>query len=412
MSKLKKGEKSDININDIIQSLYKDQTLKKSFLDFILNLSTKEILWPEKYLEKYPEEFKVKYNDKEYIAYLFYNIHKIEVLEYKTQQWIQHQMGFYEHPYIIYYYIQLFYESLQESSIDESIKKATNEVLNQIKSKKINKLKSGKKHQKLSYTSITKKQELQNEQLQEIEKKIQKIKRVLNVPKKWKQLKSEEIFNELLILFQELSIEKHNLEKNKINLEIELEHFKSPDYINPDIKHQLEQLKQQTIQLNKDLLQERSKNEILEKEVKRLTEQIIENPNIINQQEELENLKKEYALLSEKYDLLVSKNIELRNLLDKQTHVKTLQDALNKIRDRINKVLKTGGLNEEMMIIKIKQEIEELQRSRVYLGKALYDLGLLYLRLGKKEEALRELRAARELGIEDPEVNRLLNSGY
>jgi hypothetical protein len=61
------------------------------------------------------------------------------------------------------------------------------------------------------------------------------------------------------------------------------------------------------------------------------------------------------------------------------------------------------------MIIKIKQEIEELQRARIYLGKALYDLGLLYLRLGKKENALVELKAARELGVEDPEVNRIIN---
>jgi len=157
------------------------------------------------------------------------------------------------------------------------------------------------------------------------------------------------------------------------------------------------------------LLQERSKNELLEKEVQRLTELIIENPTITVQQEELESLKKEYRLLSEKYDLLVSKNIELRNLLEQQNHVKTLQDALNKVRDRINKILKTGGLNEEVMIIKIKQEIEELQRARIYLGKALYDLGLLYLRLGKKENALIELRAARELGVEDPEVNRIIN---
>jgi hypothetical protein len=33
----------------------------------------------------------------------------------------------------------------------------------------------------------------------------------------------------------------------------------------------------------------------------------------------------------------------------------------------------------------------------------------LYLRLGKKENALIELRAARELGVEDPEVNRIIN---
>jgi hypothetical protein len=211
------------------------------------------------------------------------------------------------------------------------------------------------------------------------------------------------------IISEDLSIENYHTVREKINLEIELEHYKNPDFVHPSYKQDIEQYKQQIQQLQKELLQERSKNELLEKEVQRLTELIIENPTITVQQEELESLKKEYRLLSEKYDLLVSKNIELRNLLEQQNHVKTLQDALNKVRDRINKILKTGGLNEEVMIIKIKQEIEELQRARIYLGKALYDLGLLYLRLGKKENALIELRAARELGVEDPEVNRIIN---
>ena len=45
----------------------------------------------------------------------------------------------------------------------------------------------------------------------------------------------------------------------------------------------------------------------------------------------------------------------------------------------------------------------------MYLGKALYDLGILYLRTGEKENAVEELRAAKELGIEDPETNKIIN---
>lgn len=54
-----------------------------------------------------------------------------------------------------------------------------------------------------------------------------------------------------------------------------------------------------------------------------------------------------------------------------------------------------------MLIARLKKEIDQLQRARVYLGRALYDVGILYARINKRDEALTELRAARELGVED-----------
>ena len=63
-----------------------------------------------------------------------------------------------------------------------------------------------------------------------------------------------------------------------------------------------------------------------------------------------------------------------------------------------------------MLIVRIRREIEQLQRARIYLGKAVFDLGMLYLRLGRKEDAIAELRAARELGVNDPEANRLIEN--
>jgi len=322
----------------------------------------------------------------------------LQYLELKIQQWIQNQTGRYEHPFITYYYLQKFLEEITKGDFDQSVNKATQEVLKVLKSK-------SKKAKNFVQDNL----ESKENDIKKTFDLINKLKKKLKVPKNWHQYNAEKIYQELLIFFEELSIENYHTVREKINLEIELEHYKNPDFVHPSYKQDIEQYKQQIQQLQKELLQERSKNELLEKEVQRLTELIIENPAITVQQEELESLKKEYRLLSEKYDLLVSKNIELRNLLEQQNHVKTLQDTLNKVRDRINKILKTGGLNEEVMIIKIKQEIEELQRARIYLGKALYDLGLLYLRLGKKENALVELKAARELGVEDPEVNRIIN---
>jgi len=379
-------------------NLVRNDVLKNEFAHFVQQLSTKEILWPEEYIDSYDKKFVYQEKQSKVIPFLKSHLEKLQYLDLKIQQWIQNQTGRYEHPFITYYYLQKFFEEITKKDFDQSLNKATQEVLKAIKSK-------SKKTKHFVQDSLESKE---NDLKKSIDL-INKLKKKLKVPKKWHQYNAEKIYHELLYYFEELSIENYQTVREKVNLEIELEHYKNPEFVHPSYKQEIEQYKQQIQQLQKELLQERSKNELLEKEVQRLTELIIENPTITVQQEELESLKKEYRLLSEKYDLLVSKNIELRNLLEQQNHVKTLQDALNKVRDRINKILRTGGLNEEVMIIKIKQEIEELQRARIYLGKALYDLGLLYLRLGKKENALVELRAARELGVEDPEVNRIIN---
>ncbi len=386
------------NANSEKFSLIENEVLKDEFAHFVQQLSTKEILWPEEYINSYDKKF--IYHDKQikFVPFLNNHLDKLKYLELKIQQWIQNQTGKYEHPFITYYYLQKFLEEITKKEFDQSVNKATQEVLKSIKSKS-----------KKSKYGLQDNIEFKENDLEKAIDLINKLKKRLKVPKNWLQYNAEKIYQELLVYFEELSIENYHTVREKVNLEIELEHYKNPEFVHPSYKQEIEQYKQQIQQLQKELLQERSKNELLEKEVQRLTELIIENPTIAVQQEELESLKKEYRLLSEKYDLLVSKNIELRNLLEQQNQVKTLQDALNKVRDRINKILRTGGLNEEVMIIKIKQEIEELQRARIYLGKALYDLGLLYLRLGKKENALVELRAARELGVEDPEVNRIIN---
>ena len=83
---------------------------------------------------------------------------------------------------------------------------------------------------------------------------------------------------------------------------------------------------------------------------------------------------------------------------------------LDNIRDRVNGIIRSGVLKEEILLSRIGSEVEQLQRARIYLGRALFDMGMLYLRMGKKEAAFQELRAARELGVEDPEADRFLQS--
>ena len=80
------------------------------------------------------------------------------------------------------------------------------------------------------------------------------------------------------------------------------------------------------------------------------------------------------------------------------------------VRDKINAALRAGVNQADDILLKnLRGEIDQLMRARVYLGRALYDIGLLYLRLGQKHKAITEFRAARELGIEDPETNQMLN---
>ncbi|MFN3604216.1 MAG: hypothetical protein ACK4UJ_05875 [Leptonema sp. (in: bacteria)] len=378
-----------------------DENLKKEFENLIYLLSTKEILWASQFIHNYPKKFIFEFNTNKYIIFLLHIEEKFDWIYKKILAFIENQIGKYEHPYITYYYLQKFWEEIHESDVDKTLSLAAKEIYNEISNKSRSRKKTKKENkedkEKVLYNYL------------EIEQKFEKIKKKLKIPKQWKELKSDGLLWELLQYFEELSLEKYNLEKDKVNLEIELERLKNPEIPFLNIKKDYEDLKNKFQQLQKNYLEEKSKNEVLEKEIKRLTELIIENPKLNEFHDEHEVLKKEYQLLSEKYDLLVSKNIELRNIIEQQSHVKTLQEVLNKIRDRINKILKTGGFSEEVMIIKIKQEIEELQRARIYLGKALYDIGLLYFRLGRKEEAILELKAAKELGVEDPEVNRIIN---
>lgn len=380
-----------------------DENLIREFEKLIYILSTKEILWVPNFIQSYPKKFIYEYQGNKYVIFLIDLQERFDWLLKKIVNYIENQTGKYEHPYITYFYLQKFWEEIQEEQVDQSLMIAAKEVYKEISNK-------GKTKKAKRKVFREEEQDILSSYVFELEQKIEHIKKKLKVPKQWRDLRSDVLLWELLQYFEELSLEKYNLEKDKVNLEIELERLKTPDQQKQNYKIELEELKNKFHQLQQSYYEEKSKNEILEKEIKRLTEIIIDNPKINEFHEDYEALKKEYQLLAEKYDLLVTKNIELRNLVEQQSQVKTLQEVLNRIRDRVNKILKTGGLSEDVMILKIKQEIEELQRARIYLGKALYDIGLLYFRLGRKEEAILELKAAKELGVEDPEVNRIIDS--
>jgi len=163
-----------------------------------------------------------------------------------------------------------------------------------------------------------------------------------------------------------------------------------------------------------ELEQEKKRSKQLEDEVRHLTRRIeeVDKAAGLEHQAHIERMigmQADYDLLSQKYDRLVSANIDLSNQIEANKDVDYLKQCLDEVRNKINVVLRSDTFTNEVVIVRIRREIEELRRARVYLGKALFDLGMLYLRLDRMDDALAEFRAARELGVEDPKTNRLLN---
>lgn len=243
--------------------------------------------------------------------------------------------------------------------------------------------------------------------------KVQKFKRRLAVPARLARAKDPaEMLDRLLEIFDETGRERLGDLEQLASMEAEVANYRNPEYLHPEQKQRLENLIVANAELEMALGRERGRNESLEREVDRLAEQIISTPVVPEEvyDQETETLRREYAILSNKCDALVSKNIELSNQVQKFNSVKTLGQILDIIRDKINGVLRAGvHEKDDVLLTRIQNEIEQLQRARVYLGRALFDVGLLYLRVGEKDRARTEFRAARELGVEDPEIDQIIN---
>lgn len=358
---------------------------------------------------------------------------RLEAVRERLEARIQNDAGPYEHPLSICYHLARFQARfLHEEIVDSPVEKAARLVIEQKKARaaKKSRLKASKKRAKKSTGSIAKKvsdddwlidretalkKEHENRQreMKAMHRMIQSFKAKLDIPPKLRTAPPEQLQLEMARQLNDLSSRFVVDESDRSLLLLELERYRNPDYIHPEHRAIIERQQQEFDDLQREFRRERKRSDLLESEVHRLTEQIIEgpSPSVRNEQlHELESLRRDYQLLSQKYDMLVSKNIELSNRLENQSHVKHLEQALDKIRDRVNAVIRSEGLTSEMLVVRIRREVEQLQRARTYLGKALFDLGMLYLRLGRKDDALTELRAAKELGVDDPEANRLLQN--
>jgi len=237
---------------------------------------------------------------------------------------------------------------------------------------------------------------------------VQKIMNKLHVPAYMKRAKTDfEIKESSVRAFEDTYGECIRLRMKVQNLENELLVYQNPDYAHTPIKNSLHHLQAQNSDLAMKLIKEQNRADLLESEIQRLTDHILAQPA----EGELESMKREYNVLSQKCDALVSRNIELSNRIKEMGRPKRLEEILDQIRDKINNAIRSGIHEKpDAMIRSISDEIGQLQRARLYLGRALYDIGILFHRKGDTGRAKEELRAARELGVRDSDVENILKS--
>ena len=246
-------------------------------------------------------------------------------------------------------------------------------------------------------------------------RQVKKQKKNLDVPRRFRQSKSySEISAEFLSEFQAMSRSYTKTLREKENIETELAAFQVELNMKKKQEAGTEKLQAYNRDLRLNLKQERKIVTRLEKELKHITEQILashhldQNSSLV---EEYQNLRHEFNLLTRKNDTLVSKNIELANRVERNSHAQVfrLEEILDNIQKRINVLLQREYSEDQSVLLRsIEKEIAELNRARNYLGRALHNLGLLYLRMGDSENALKELRAARELGVSDIKAEKLI----
>ncbi len=237
---------------------------------------------------------------------------------------------------------------------------------------------------------------------------VQKIMSLLDVPAEMKRAKSApEVQAAALRALGAAVNESTQLQLRVQSLESELEVFKDPQYAHTSIKSGLAQMQAQNSDLAMKLIKEQNRADLLESEIQRLTDHILAHPA----EGELDSAKREYNLISQKCDALVTRNIELSNRIKDLGRPRRLEEILDQIRDKINHAIRSGlHENPDAMLRTITEEISQLQRARLYLGRALYDIGILYHRKGDTNRAKEELRAARELGVRDSDVENILKS--
>ena len=311
----------------------KSAPVQEKFLKAVLAADPSEILWPELAPNKFGRQFVSRVGGKSTVYPLLMDIIKIQSLEYRINS-AQKGTGGVINPSIAYYFIRK-YEFIHLGKTPVKTKK---------KSARISKKKTAVR--KKGAGAKTEKYFVEDEfDHADILERLKKIKRKLSVSAALKKAKDEESLLSALLADERKLTEKYaDLTKKSEAAQIQLSYYKNPDFMHRHHQKKMEQLEMELEEYASLVRHESSRADLLEREVERLTEQIIAIPFGAgrNDIEELDSIRKEYSILSQKYDTLVSKNIDLSNRLERESSTKSLESLLDSIRNKINATLKSG----------------------------------------------------------------------
>ncbi|MCB1166860.1 MAG: hypothetical protein KDK37_12570 [Leptospiraceae bacterium] len=382
-----------------IEAYQKDRKAQDAFLEQCRLVPVEAILWPENHASRYEAEYLVKKGKSQVPFPLMEAADRIKVVTSLFHHWFGADASAPEHPLVLCYYLNEFQKQFRPTKRKQvsAVARATKTVLQEKKGKKP--------------TAAELKKQAREKEKEKNYKKLQTLKNKLSIDKDLKKAESTEIQKAILVELRDLVRDRSEILEG--THEVPAKRVRDVQTSDQELRRRLEEVLEENDDIRSQLKRETTRADLLEEEVQRLAEQIISSPTTIvtrGDASELESLKQEYNLLSQKYDALVSKNIDLSNRLSRVDQARALEQVLDNLRDRVNSVIRSGVFKEEILLSRIRNEVEQLQRARLYLGRALFDMGMLYLRMGKKEAAFQELRAARELGVEDPEADRFMDS--
>lgn len=366
--------------------------LKKleAFEEEALAFPFEDLLWPERALQRYPKDSIVVIDSEKRVLPLLDESYKLELIERKIQKALEGEEKL--QPRIVYFLLNLYQDAYRPVSRGKG------------KTKPIP-LAAFIHPPKLSTPLPAKDKKT-------IFAKIESLKDLLGVDDSMKNADSSGVMFENLLGHCAAGEDLiHKSDEIIQGLETELMYYKNPDYVPQAARKVLESASNEVEELQLSLHRETTRGDLLEKELNRLAEDIISRPMDppTPEREELESLRREYNVISQKYDALVSQNISLANQAARFNRAKALEEILDLVQEKINSAIRAGVTDSAIVLRNLENEVAQLKRARLYLGKALYSLGKLYLHKGDRLNAIAELRAAKELGVEDPETNRIIS---
>ncbi len=363
-----------------LEDFQQNPKLQTAFTDIIYQIPLTYILWPQYHIAYFSPKFCLRYKNKSYVYPLYALEDRLYYAQVKLKKTTRNEENKL-HPILSYLFLHYFQEQLAVLEWENTSVRNKN-----------------------SYTHYLCQQ-------------VEKLKRKLDVPTRLRKAQGhQEIYVEVLANFQIISnAHDETLRKNQalqVNIEgLELASHQIQEQQLSEIK-KMEEANSALVESNSTLVKsiekERRTTVYIKKELKRVADQFLASCHIEQKLpllEEYQNLRHEHNLLTQKNDTLVSNNIKLANQLKKTSQTGLLEAILDRIRDRINIVLQKEYTDDHQVQLQvIKKEILQLERARTYLGKALYNLGVLYMKTGNTDKALQELQAAKFLGIKDDSI--------